>query len=187
MGMTNWSDSDSLLAPIIIGAHNVGDYAYYVTGALQAAAECIPPTSIQVKAVLRKQQHVRTRKSMFSSGEKVKPYASVVHLVEVADNEPMPVPAGHLLWSVGMCLLAAGAGAPIISPDIHCLSLEVTFSKVSRGLLIGSPQLALLRHLWVEFMRAYDPDLIVVGGQTRFHEEWWRPNAAPVDANTTGT
>ncbi len=50
--------------------------------------------------------------------------------------------------------------------------LEVNFIKVTgKGILFAALQLTLLRHLWVEYMRTYDPDLIVMGGQPRFDDQ----------------
>lgn len=50
-------------------------------------------------------------------------------------------------------------------------------AKVTGGYLVGGLHLALLRHLWVENVRAHDPDLVVIGGQTHFDDSWWRPLA----------
>jgi hypothetical protein len=125
---------------------------------------------IQEAALARTQGDVLER-------ENAKPYLAVVHLSEVADDAPPTVPFGHLLWSVGLNRLKDGSAAPVIGPGITTWCLEVSLSKIAGGYLAGGLHLALLRHLWVEFMRAYDPDLIVVGGQTRFDDSWWRPLA----------
>jgi hypothetical protein len=172
METPEWNDPDSVLGPLIVGVAT----SSYALGALQAAKECLPQTGTSVKAAFKKQRS-RVRKAMYLSGDNAKPYLAVVHLSEVADDAPPMVPFGHLLWSVGLYHLKDGSAAPVIGPGVTTWCLEVSLSKVAGGYLAGGLHLALLRHLWVEFMRAYDPDLIVVGGQTRFDDSWWRPLA----------
>jgi hypothetical protein len=175
---TRWSDPESVLAPIVVGAHEVSGYFLYPGGALRAAAGAIPPCGNQVKAVLRKATHPRIRKAVCNSGDPAKPFSYVVQLVEVGENEPRPIPLGHVLWSAGLTPL--GKDVPGLGPDVEGFALEVNFIKVTgKGMLFAGLQLALLRHLWVEYMRTYDPDLIVMGGQTRFDDEWWRPMPEP--------
>jgi hypothetical protein len=174
MQTLEWNDPDSLLAPLIVGVAK----SSFAFGALQAAHECLPRTGTSVKAAFKKQRP-RVRKSMYLSGDSAKPYNAVVHLIEVADDAPPMVPFGHLLWSVGLYNLKDGSAAPVIGPDVETMLLEVSLSKVNGGYLAGGLHLALLRHLWIEFMRAYDPELTVVGGQTRFDDSWWRPLATP--------
>jgi hypothetical protein len=185
----SWSDPDSLLGPILVGAHEVGGHFLYPGAALRAAAGSIPDTATHARAVWRKQQHPRTRKVLVQAGGQARPFLHRVQLVEVGENEPTPIPLGHLLWSVGLTEL--GPDVAVLGPGVQGFILEVGFTRVasarlasarvpaSEARLVAALQLALLRHLWVEYMRAYDPELIVMGGQTRFEESWWRALPEP--------
>jgi hypothetical protein len=176
METTEWQDPDSLLAPLIIGAHRIEDRTPYVYGALQAVTNCLPETGSGVKAVFHKQRS-RVRRSMYVSGEQAKPYSAALHCNQVAEDFTGSVPFGHRLWSVGLYEFKDGTAAPAIGPELNVFCLEVSLAKVVGGYIAGGLHLALARHLWVEFMRAYDPALVVFGGQTRFEDSWWRPSA----------
>ena len=174
---TRWSDPESVLAPIVVGAHEVSGYFLYPGGALRAAAGAIPPCGNQVKAVLRKATHPRTARPCATrairQSRSVMSYSS-----SSGETSCRPIPLGHVLWSAGLTPL--GKDVPGLGPDVEGFALEVNFIKVTgKGMLFVGLQLALLRHLWVEYMRTYDPDLIVMGGQTRFEDEWWRPMPEP--------
>jgi hypothetical protein len=184
METTEWHDPDSLLAPLVIGAHKTqatDDPAHYVYGALQAARGCLPETGTATKAAFRKERPL-VRKAMYLSGDNAKPYRATVNLVQVPDNATGSVAFGHVLWTAGLYALKDGSATPAIPADVKTFVLEISLTKVAGGYISGGLHLALLRHLWVEFMRAHNPELIVLGGQTRFEDGWWRPSVQSVKA-----
>jgi hypothetical protein len=178
--MEAWDEPDSLLAPLIVGVHkDEDDNAYFVSRTLYGAFQSIPTTTIQrlIKEPMKIKQTQKTygQSMVWLMGDAAKPYLRRVRLVQVPPGQaPTKVGQGLVVWEVGYLQLNDGVAEPAIGKDLIAVILEVTTFQAQGGVVLGAPQLALLRHLWVEGMRSYDPDLVVVGGQTRFEEHWWR-------------
>ena len=69
--------------------------------------------------------------------------------------------------------LKDGLCTPAVPEDYDSAMLQVNRFRLSKGNLEGAPQLALLRHLWAENVKAASPDAIVFGGQHDWDDAWW--------------
>jgi hypothetical protein len=185
-----WQEPDSIVAPLVVGIHpDVDKRAPHVEYTLYGTHRSIPPTSV-VRLVKQPRQVKRTevtysRQTQWVEGDGAKPYIFRVRLIDIAPGvQPNQVSPSLRIWEVGLVTAARGAAAPAIGDDLITVVLEVSNFVVAQGVVLGAPQLALFRHLWIETLRTYDPDLVVAGGQTRFEPHWWR-SRAEYEADTT--
>jgi hypothetical protein len=63
--------------------------------------------------------------------------------------------------------------APTIPEDLSVFVVEITRFRLSRGVVRNAAQLALLRSLFIQFLRVHDPEVLVVGGQREWRPTMW--------------
>jgi hypothetical protein len=174
--MELWSDPDSVFAPLIIGTMpdekgKVSHLGY----ALRAAMGSVPPVRNVIKAGLRGKLVSVTRKTALRQGEKINPYLVGAQLYETRSLVEKPdTIRQEVVWEVGLMGIPSEAAPSQISSDLSCYALELTHLKVTGNRPQGLLQLALLRNLWVDNLRAREPGLVVFGGMHRFNEVWWQ-------------
>ena len=51
--------------------------------------------------------------------------------------------------------------------------LEVSLLRFNSSWQMAAPQLALLRHLYAEALKALSPQVVLFGGQRHWDDAWW--------------
>lgn len=77
------------------------------------------------------------------------------------------------LWEVGVLSYREPESLLSVRPGSRLVVLDVARFKTSQGAVRGAAQLALLRHLFVEGLRAIDPEIQVSGGQRDWDPSMW--------------
>jgi hypothetical protein len=167
------ADSDSLLAPILIGFRP--PKGLDVIGLLWGtAAKSIPKAVIHRKRLQGRKAlvtpHVRTVQYTTDTGSST--YRTSAKCGDIYDSNGTPTVNGWE-WDVGLCHLNEGCYGGVIPNGHSIVRLDVRSFRLANHGLVAAPQLALFRHLVVERFRALDPRAIVVGGQREWRPEWW--------------
>jgi len=177
-----WRRNDSLLSPLFIGLKSEPTNQEAVLGWIHAALESVPPTkgtrTFRRPLSIKSETEPITRRVEGFLKKDRKPLENYVQFISrgPATDDPK-TRYFDLIWTVGFLWLKAGLCAPAIDPSFDILCLEVEFVKISGGRIQGASQLALFRHLTIEFIRSTNPDLVIIGGQDRFDENWWLSQA----------
>ncbi len=187
--METWNAPQSLFAPLVVGTP---EESSGMSGSrlLVKAALRIPfaVTDMKVRRKSRLPKRMSDewwdRRTTVFVGEGAAPHSVSVRL---ADHPPPPAPVGlaSTQWRVGLYALksSSGAAAPAIPVGYTTYLLELITFRVGIQGLLGGPQLALLRHLWVAMTLAEHPGAIVLGGQRDWSDEWWSEEIAPPTAD----
>lgn len=188
--MEAWREPRSLFAPLIVGADLSAAGAPGFGNALLAAASSVPETAVpyHVKqpGKFRREAQSRPRTTATGTGDAASPYAVRVRLVDVPPGSTAgSAPLACRQWEVGLRVMKRGTATPAIRDTLDVGFLELSMYRLSGDGLRGGAQLALLRHLWVQALRAAGPELIVVGGQDDWSDGWWREQD-PVSALEAG-
>jgi hypothetical protein len=183
-----WNAPDNILAPLIVGAD-----PDLVTGAdtvyaLESAARGVPAFRAvfsTTTAGISHHKHPGHIGIVQISGDKAKPYLRRYRLVLGTENQSPGQAAESWWWEMALYLPKSELLAPAI-PDRQATAalLQSTSFSVHQGKIRGLPQMALMRHLWIDTLRTLDPGLTVFGGQHEWDPAWDRllqPPAAPAN------
>lgn len=172
------AESDSILAPILVA------YRRPVTGAslseiVMTAALSVPCATIQRKQLVgRKAVPVdHTREILRATNANEQGYPLVARCCDRAPGESTSDAFPRWNWEVGF-IEPEVTSYPSLIPAGHAIvRLDVTRHQVRNRGVIGAPQLALFRHMFVESLGGLDPSALILGGQRNWRREWW-PNPA---------
>ena len=184
--MEAWREGRSLLAPLLVGASIDKEPAPGFANALLAAAGSVPdattPYAVRRPGKLRRETESRRRTLTCVIGGPSRPYSVRVRLVDVPPGSTAAAASlACRQWEVGLRLMKTGTAIPAIPDDLDVGLLELSMYQLGGEGLAGGAQLALLRHLWILTLKASDPDLIVVGGQDGWSDDWWTETQQPAD------
>ena len=185
--METWNAPLSIFAPLILGVPDETN-GPKVDKLLGTAASLVPktttPYAVKRRGSFTKSRQVWTRQVVYYVGNAARPHVMRVRLLDVPpDKTIQEVGIGSAMWEVTLDLLPAGSANPAIPPDRAVAFLNVTLLTKDRGGLRGGPQLALLRHLFVSGTAAHYPDLVVVGGQRDWSDDWWQESTSTEGAD----
>ena len=103
-------------------------------------------------------------------------YTYIQELYDRIDEEKLRK-FGSIKWKVRVVLKNPSVFGP--AGDGSETALEITLAEYTlrNGVLVGAPQLALLRHLWWTTIHRLEPTAQAYGGQHDWDPTWW-PNTA---------
>lgn len=168
--MDRWDAPSSIFAPVVMALPPDTEWAGFGNAAL--IVERRIPTSTR---------RMRVKNTGFSRGNIELWTRRVTHL-----SEPDPFSQALILtedresgatidiyWKLGLTLLKDGLLEPAVPADYKSAIMSTYhFQMLGEG-IVGAPQLALVRHLIAEEVKAASPDAIVFGGQHGWHNDWW--------------
>jgi len=180
--MNRWDAPDSIFAPIIAGVPPGTRWSGF-GNALIAARQSVPKAAVgyNVRRGLKTTHEKRDRTLISQSGDAAKPFTYRIYLIDLPRDRQLTSATVGRLWEVGMTWLKDGLCTPAVPADYDTAMLQVNKFRLSKGSLEGAPQLALLRHLWAESVRAASPDAVVFGGQHHWEDAWWA-ESVPIEA-----
>jgi hypothetical protein len=178
--VTNFPNTSSEFAPLVISTS--AEYTE-VLCAFIAATASIPLVEVHTKGHgllgggLKQKPILISRKANYWIGASNKPYEVCAHLAETEAFEG----STDLLrtepnWQVGLYKVVSGGIGEGLPQGELCFALELIWTRIVSNAPQGIIQLALLRHLWIENLKTYDPKIIVLGHGHDFDEEWWLPS-----------
>lgn len=173
--MKPWNAPDNVLAPLIVGANPdlvTSDDAGY---ALEAAMMGVPASRAvfsTVTAGISHHKHPGHIGIVQLTGDKAKPYIRRYRLVLGTATQTPAQAAEAWWWELALYVPKSGMLAPAVPADQTAALLQATMLSSHRGTVRGFPQMALLRHLWIDALRSRDPRLTVLGGQHEWNPAW---------------
>lgn len=172
--MNRWDASDSIFAPIIAAVPPGTTWSGF-TNALYAAQESVPTAFVAytMRKGFKSSLEKRERRIISRGSSEGSAFSERLFLIDVPQDRKLANTFSGQLWEVGLTVLRNGLCTPAVPDDYTTALLQVNGFRLSKGTLEGAPQLALLRHLWAESVRAASPNAIVFGGQTHWHDTWW--------------
>jgi len=171
---SQFTSTESLLAPLIIGFHLDMSSTDYLDLSVRGAISALPSASVQINLLLkgnRKAQLVAHERLAIQGTDKLGNV--IVRLCDRRTGEENDVAWPRWRWQVTCAILQSNDGpAPIPEAPTNIL-LFVSRFQLARGQIDSSTQLAFFRHFVVEGLRGIDPELIVLGGQHDWKDAWW--------------
>jgi hypothetical protein len=167
-------NSESLIAPVIVGVHRDNSPIDYLKLAVDGAISAIPTVRTQLNVLFQGKKQVEAVEHLrrpFSGTDKSG--AFIIRLCDQRPGESFSDVWPRWRWEVSCKVLDYGE-QPVPIPGVSTtLSLAVTRFQLNEGRIDSAIQLALFRHLWVQGLRGVDPQLVVGGGHHDWDVAWW--------------
>jgi hypothetical protein len=173
-------DSQSLLAPILVG-YKSPIASKELVAIVATACAAVPPVTVMRKRMVGRKA-VAAPHARGVSDFHVKEgdtYRLITRCLDVASDETARDAFGRWVWEVGLFAFKEGSNPAPIPESHQAVRVDVTRFRIQNKGVIAAQQLALFRHMFVESIRALDPAALVIGGQRDWQPEWW-PNPAPI-------
>lgn len=181
--------STSILSPVLVGLHDRDRVRERAEVALLGAAAGVPTTLPTLRVVFqgqRKPQNVVHRRTVCVGNDAAG--NRVFRLCDLREGEQPSSGWDHWRWQVSTRVAEHDPHDPGLEGVEATILPEVSHFRLSGGQVDSAPQLALLRHLAVEGLRALDPGCQVVGGQHDWDGRWWpSPAGDPSPSQSGGT
>lgn len=178
MGLMNrWEVPESIFEPLVAAVPPGTEWSGF-SDPFFAAARSLPVASSTVGRT-RGGPALLERRVVAYSTEEARPYHVRARLIDRIRDDQQPAKGSGILWEVGMLVARKGLCGPAVPDEFDCALLQVTILQVTAEGVPGSPQLALLRHLWAQAVLAASPEAIMFGGQHHWNDEWWTESISP--------
>jgi hypothetical protein len=159
-------ESESILAPILVG-YRSPERGTSLAAIVSTASLVVPHMTIMRKQMAgRKAVAVAHTREIFTSHDPDREGYSLIARFEAF---------ARWNWEIGFFAFKEGFYPNLIPAGREIVRLDVTRYQLRNRGVIGAPQLALFRHMFVESFAALDPSALVFGGQRDWRAEWW-PN-----------
>jgi hypothetical protein len=171
-------ESESILAPILVG-YRSPERGTSLAAIVSTASLVVPHMTIMRKQMAgRKAVAVAHTREIFTSHDPDREgYSLIARCCDRAPDEPPSEAFARWNWEIGFFAFKEGFYPNLIPAGRELIRLDVTRYQLRNRGVIGAPQLALFRHMFVESFAALDPSALVFGGQRDWRAEWW-PNPA---------
>jgi hypothetical protein len=168
-------EDDSFLSPLFVGFHPPREGFGTAKDAFMKACNAVPPVQSSRKRMVGRRQSVSdpyTREVICYAGVPNETL-SRARCVDRAPTETGTDAAARWQWEASLTEMKKGVFAPTIPEDLSVFVVEITRFRLSRGVVRNAAQLALLRSLFIQFLRVHDPEVLVVGGQREWRPTMW--------------
>jgi len=174
------SHTESFLSPVFIGFNNPREGYPAAIDSFVFACDAVPPVFTTRKKAdgHRKIVSVPHTRSVVSFSGATGLSLRRARCIDRAEGETNADAASKWQWEVSLIAIKKGHFSPDIPDHLTPYVLDTTRFRISGGVVRNGAQLALFRSLFIQRLRALDPQLITLGGQANWEKTMWKPGVA---------
>lgn len=175
--MDLYSVSNSFLSTVFIGFNNPNEGYSAVTDSFAYACAAVPPIQVVRKKAdgLRKTVSVPHTRMVVSFAGIEGQCLRRARCVDLSEGESAANSFNKWQWEVSLIGINRGHFSPEIPDHLSTYALDTSRFRISGGVVRNAAQLALFRCLFIQRLRALDPQLVALGGQMNWEKMMWKP------------